>query len=381
MAMACERKKILWLVLHLLMVVFVKGAPQVPCLFIFGDSLSDSGNNNDLATVAKANFKPYGIDFPFGPTGRFTNGLTTIDIIGQQLGFEEFIPPFANTSGYDILKGVNYASGAAGILVESGSHTGAVIILGLQIAHHRVIVSRIASTLGSMNKAQEYLSKCLYYVNIGNNDYINNYFLSQLYPTSQIYTPHQYAQLLIQHFEHNLLDLIDVGARKLVIVGLGLVGCIPNSIKTFGTNGSCYEEGNEAVSIFNSKLVSLVDSLNFNLSPYSKSIFINSTAVANANTNAPGFTVSTVGCCVTGSSGECIENEKPCYNRKEYVFWDDFHPTEAWNQINAINAYAATNPSFVHPMDIKQLVDQQVNIMLPEFPHHFKSHLTTTSAL
>ncbi|RYQ81963.1 hypothetical protein Ahy_B10g100547 isoform B [Arachis hypogaea] len=123
MAMACERKKILWLVLHLLMVVFVKGAPQVPCLFIFGDSLSDSGNNNDLATVAKANFKPYGIDFPFGPTGRFTNGLTTIDIISQQLGFEEFIPPFANTSGYDILKGVNYASGAAGILVESGSHT------------------------------------------------------------------------------------------------------------------------------------------------------------------------------------------------------------------------------------------------------------------
>jgi len=40
----------------------------------------------------------------------------------QLLGFENFIPPFANTSGSDTLKGVNYASGAAGILPESGTH-------------------------------------------------------------------------------------------------------------------------------------------------------------------------------------------------------------------------------------------------------------------
>jgi len=56
---------------------------QVPCLFIFGDSLADNGNNNLLSTTAKANYKPYGIDFPTGPTGRFTNGATTIDIIGN----------------------------------------------------------------------------------------------------------------------------------------------------------------------------------------------------------------------------------------------------------------------------------------------------------
>jgi len=55
----------------------------VPCLFVFGDSLSDSGNNNDLVTAARVNYKPYGIDFPAGPTGRFTNGLTSIDIIGN----------------------------------------------------------------------------------------------------------------------------------------------------------------------------------------------------------------------------------------------------------------------------------------------------------
>lgn len=63
--------------------VCVNGAPQVPCYFIFGDSLADSGNNNPLKTYAKANFPPYGIDFPDKtPTGRFTNGLTAADIIG-----------------------------------------------------------------------------------------------------------------------------------------------------------------------------------------------------------------------------------------------------------------------------------------------------------
>lgn len=74
------------------------GAPAVPCLFIFGDSLSDSGNNNPLISWAKANYLPYGIDFPGGPTGRFCNGRTTIDLVGNffiiflnQVGKEFFI--------------------------------------------------------------------------------------------------------------------------------------------------------------------------------------------------------------------------------------------------------------------------------------------------
>jgi len=40
-------------------------------------------------------------------------------IAAQLLGFENFIPPFANINGSDILKGVNYASGAAGIRTET----------------------------------------------------------------------------------------------------------------------------------------------------------------------------------------------------------------------------------------------------------------------
>ena len=61
----------------------VHADPLVPCFFIFGDSLSDAGNNNDLNTKAKANYPPYGIDYLDSvPTGRFTNGRTAVDILG-----------------------------------------------------------------------------------------------------------------------------------------------------------------------------------------------------------------------------------------------------------------------------------------------------------
>lgn len=64
---------------------YVHAKPLVPCYFIFGDSLVDSGNNNNLQTRARVNYSPYGIDFPSGPTGRYTNGRTTADLFGLPL--------------------------------------------------------------------------------------------------------------------------------------------------------------------------------------------------------------------------------------------------------------------------------------------------------
>ncbi|KAK8946315.1 GDSL esterase/lipase [Platanthera guangdongensis] len=59
------------------------GKAQVPAMFVFGDSLVDPGNNNNLLTLARANFDPNGIDFPVGETGRFCNGGTLIDHLGM----------------------------------------------------------------------------------------------------------------------------------------------------------------------------------------------------------------------------------------------------------------------------------------------------------
>ncbi|KAL9459849.1 hypothetical protein AB3S75_003119 [Citrus x aurantiifolia] len=96
---------------------WVNGAEQVPRYFIFGDSLFDNGNNNALPAKAKAKYPPHGINFPEGPTGRFSSGLNIVDAMAQLP--DGFIPPFASARGEDILKGLNYASGGAGIRDET----------------------------------------------------------------------------------------------------------------------------------------------------------------------------------------------------------------------------------------------------------------------
>ncbi|RDX64205.1 GDSL esterase/lipase, partial [Mucuna pruriens] len=116
-----------WLVLSFLLLAAncmqqycVHGEPQVPFLFIFGDSLSDSGNNNKLLTLARANYRPNGYDFPEGPTGR----------------------------------GVNYASGSAGIRNETGKHLSCIPKL-LTTCPHQQECNPLGGSLGRHSWCRE----------------------------------------------------------------------------------------------------------------------------------------------------------------------------------------------------------------------------------
>jgi len=77
---------------------------------------------------------------------------------------------------------------------------GININLRRQIRNHRIIYDRIVIRLGGSEKARQYLNKCLYYVHIGNNDYIYNYFLPQFYLTSRFFNTEEYAQNLIDSY-------------------------------------------------------------------------------------------------------------------------------------------------------------------------------------
>lgn len=91
-------------------------------MFIFGSSIVDNGNNNGFfGDFAKANYKPYGVDYANGPTGRFSNGKNVADLIADQLGLP-YAPPFSDpkTKSAAIVNGVNFASGGSGILDITG---------------------------------------------------------------------------------------------------------------------------------------------------------------------------------------------------------------------------------------------------------------------
>ncbi|KAJ4719004.1 GDSL esterase/lipase [Melia azedarach] len=364
-----ERRSEIW---HLVTMVFmilswsslvINGEQKVPCYFIFGDSLYDNGNNNDLDTKAKANYPPYGIDFPAGPTGRFTNGRNTADIIAELLGFEEYIQSFASASGSDILKGVNYASGGAGIRDETASkNLGTVISMNKQLVNHQTTISDIVKIFGDEKKAKEHLRKCIYTVGIGSNDYINNYLLPQLYSTSRLYTPEQYATLLVQQYSHQLQSLYKKGARKVALFGIGPLGCTPGNIATYGRNGSlCIDFVNNEVQLFNTKLKTLVDDLNEKFQD-AKFIYVNVFGISSAPlVGLHGLAVNNTPCCKVENIGHnngvltCIPHSTPCSIRFVHLFWDATHPTEAANLIVAGRAYVSLLPMDTHPMGIRRL--------------------------
>ncbi|XP_059289880.1 GDSL esterase/lipase At5g45670-like [Lycium ferocissimum] len=339
----------------------VKGDPQVPCYFIFGDSLVDNGNNNNIQSLARANYLPYGIDYPGGPTGRFSNGKTTVDVIAELLGFDDYIPPYASARGEDILRGVNYASAAAGIRDETGQQLGARISFGGQVNNYRNTVQQVVQILGDEDSASNYLSKCIYSIGLGSNDYLNNYFMPIYYSTSRQYNPEQYADVIIQQYTQQLKSLYDYGARKFVLIGVGQIGCSPNALAQNSADGkTCAENINAANQIFNSRLRGLVDEFNSN-TPDAKFIYINAYDIFQDlidNPSAFGFRVTNAGCCGVGrNNGQitCLPLQNPCPNRNEYLFWDAFHPGEAANTIVGRRSYKAERPSDAYPYDIQRL--------------------------
>ncbi|KAK0576057.1 hypothetical protein LWI29_011212 [Acer saccharum] len=336
--------------------------PQVPCFFIFGDSLVDNGNNNRILKLARANYRPYGIDFPQGATGRFTNGRTYVDALAQLLGFPNYIQPYARAAGPSMLRGANYASGAAGILDETGNNLGDHASMNQQVTYFGGTVEQMRRYFrGDTNALNSYLSKCIFYSGMGSNDYLNNYFMPTFYTTSSDYTTKAFAARLLQDYTRQLMQLYSLGGRKVIVSGVGPIGCIPYQLARFtGKNNTrCNEKINQAINLFNSGLRKLVDRFNGGQLPGSKFVFLDSYQSSKdlyMNPTAYGFEVIDKGCCGVGrNNGQitCLPLQQPCQDRQKYLFWDAFHPTELANIYLAKSTYTSQN--YTYPINIQQL--------------------------
>ncbi|KAJ0008207.1 hypothetical protein Pint_29415 [Pistacia integerrima] len=88
-------------------------------LFVFGDSLFDSGNNqylNDSSQEgAGATVFPYGETFFKRPTGRLCDGRTVPDLIAQFANLP-ILPPYLQPGDHQFTDGANFASAGAGVL-------------------------------------------------------------------------------------------------------------------------------------------------------------------------------------------------------------------------------------------------------------------------
>ncbi|PWA55586.1 SGNH hydrolase-type esterase superfamily protein [Artemisia annua] len=307
--------------------------------YIFGDSLAEVGNNNYLQySLARSDFPYYGIDYTDAkPTGRFTNGRTIGDILSEKLGSTS-PPPYLSLNPHDdaIMKGVNYASGGAGILNDTGLYFIQRMTFDDQIDYFENTTKVIKAKIGEQ-AGTRLLNEAVYFIGMGSNDYINNY-LQPFLLDSQQYTPEEFLGLLNLKLAEQFTRLYLLGARKIVFHGLGPLGCIPSQRAKSKTH-QCLRHVNEWVLQFNTKVQKLMNLLNLKLKNAQLTFADTYNDVLDMvdNPSKYGFKVSNTSCCKVDTTigGLCLSNANVCKNRREYVFWDAFHPTDAANAVLA----------------------------------------------
>ncbi|PSS07709.1 GDSL esterase/lipase [Actinidia chinensis var. chinensis] len=340
---------------------------DAPAMYVFGDSVMDPGNNIFLETHVKVNFTPYGVDFPAGPTGRFTNGYTIADFWYTWFGVrsKEPIPlPYMHPLSRQKpnTKGFNYASGTAGIFPDTGSTLGKNLPLGQQVKLFGDTAQQYLPSLGAYkNKAKlsQALSESIFVVCMGGNDYIN--YLQPGFNTSKLYNPQQFGEFLVNELGNHLQDLYKVGARKFVVFEIAPLGCLPDFIDKTKPSTLCNEKINGFVSIFNknlgvklNKLKSMLDGSTFVTAKAYQLIY---DIVHNPLHH--GFADARYPCCASGSNGtgDCKPGTVPCRNRGSRVFWDTVHPTEVLYRRIAGDCF--NGKGLCTPMNIVQLAGER----------------------
>ncbi|KAF9670666.1 hypothetical protein SADUNF_Sadunf13G0092500 [Salix dunnii] len=338
-----------------------KNGSRIIGMFVFGSSLVDNGNNNFLKnSIAKADFLPYGIDFPSGPSGRFTNGKNVIDLLCDQLKLP-LVPVFndPSTQGRKIIHGVNYASGSSGILDDTGSRAGNVISLNQQLRNfEEVTLPDLEAQMGF--KRRELLPKFLFVVGTGGNDYSFNYFLRQSTANASLEV---FTANLTKILSGRLQKLYSLGGRKFVLMAVNPIGCSPMVMASQPRRHGCIHELNRAAHLFNAHLKSLVDVSKQHM-PDSNFVFVNSYKIIRKIIRNPvsrGFKDTSSPCCEVlalnrgGNGVLCKKEGKACEDRNSHVFFDGLHPTEAVNIQIATKAYNSNLTSEVYPINVKQL--------------------------
>ncbi|KAM0026738.1 putative triacylglycerol lipase [Helianthus debilis subsp. tardiflorus] len=348
-------------VLTALLLVAVPKAHGARAFFVFGDSLVDNGNNNYLITDARADSPPYGIDYPtHRPTGRFSNGFNIPDLISQKLGAEPTLPYLSpELTGDKLLVGANFASAGIGILNDTGIQFASIIRIGQQLENFQEYQSKVSALIGP-DQTQRLVNQALVLITLGGNDYVNNYFFAPVTARRLQYTIPQFTKYIISEYRKILMNLYNLGARRVLVTGSGPLGCVPSQLALAAANGECANEPQQAAALYNPQLVQMIQSLNQELgSDYF--VAVNAMLMQNdfiSNPQAFGFITSKVACCGQGpynGVGVCNPTSNLCDDREIYVFWDPFHPTERANKIIVETIYSGSE-KYMHPMNLSTIV-------------------------
>lgn len=274
MASQIMKKQILTtgFVLLSLMLPFKAAAASFSQLYVFGDSLSDTGNFFNATGLPPS--PPYF-------QGRSSNGPVWVEYLADDLGLA-------------LTGQTNYAFFGATTGSDNTAIPGVQGLPGLQ--------QQISSFKATNTQADP---AALYIVWAGANDYLGNDVTDPTVPVNNLSTA--------------VNSLVDYGAENIMVVNLPDLGTLPATNQDIQISSSL----NTLTGLHNSGLSA---SLNFlgqetgtNISVLDVNSLFNQ---AIANPAAFDFTNVTASCLSVG-----------CTNPNEYLFWDDLHPTTKAHEI------------------------------------------------
>ncbi|KAL8259445.1 hypothetical protein R6Q59_027398 [Mikania micrantha] len=315
--------------------------PKPSALFVFGDSTVDAGNNNFIQTPMKSNFPPYGRDFiNHIPTGRFTNGRLVSDFVASYAGVKEIVPAYLDPTLTieDLMTGVSFASAGSGFDPMTAELSD-VITMEQQMKYFKEYKSKMEMLIGIENTFN-LIKNAAFLLSAGTNDFVVNYYgLGE--SVTQVMYPNvtSYRNFLLQNIQQFIKGLMNEGGRKIAMVGLPPMGCLPEVI-TLNTDAATH--GRKCVE----PMLSVAEDYNINLQIKLKDMQTSETKLYYADIYKPildmihfgttklGFKEVSVGCCGSGyfeAAVLCNINSGTCDDASKYVFWDAIHPTEHAN--------------------------------------------------
>jgi len=281
---------------------------NIDSLYVFGDSISDTGN---VFTATQGALPPA----PFYYQGRFSNGPNWVDDLSQKLGLD-LTPALKIAFGQAApTAGINFAFG--------GSTTGTANTLnyllppGFQNLPGLQQQVGLFSTLIPTQQAAN--PNALYVLWAGANDYP---------PTDSDFVPYKDTNTTIANLSFAAQSLAKLGAKNIMVVDLPDLGKLPVSLGTPEATALSTLTTQHNAQLFQAIQSSVGDSVN--IIPFEVSSLFNQ---AIANPSEFNFTNVTDACFNQA-------NFSICSNPNQYLFWDQRHPSAATHQLIANAAFS-----------------------------------------
>uniref|UniRef100_A0A7N0VKJ0 Alpha-L-fucosidase n=1 Tax=Kalanchoe fedtschenkoi TaxID=63787 RepID=A0A7N0VKJ0_KALFE len=330
---------------------------QIPAIFNFGDSNSDTGGLS--AAFGQAPY-PNGETFFRSPAGRFSDGRLIIDFIAEGTGLP-YLSPYLDSMSSNFSHGANFATAGSTIrpqnttMAQSGYSPISLDVQFVQFKDFHARSKQIRQRGGifaTLLPKEEYFSHALYTFDIGQNDLTAGYKLNMSTEQVKAYVPD-----LLDQLSRVIKGVYDEGGRSFWIHNTGPVGCLPYVLDRFLITAAqvdpygCATPYNEVAQHFNSLLKESLAKLRKDLPlahiTYVDVYSLKYTLITHASNY--GFEGAIRACCGHGGkynynrfakcgakinsiNGTQTVVSRSCKDPAVYVNWDGTHFTEAANK-------------------------------------------------